>query len=78
MLKYELLENNTDSVSYRYYPEGQAEYGMATVRKADKAIEKQEIASNDDFKWCFYKLLNRIESFIDEGKYIESGIIAWY
>lgn len=78
MLKYELLENKTDSVSYRYYPEGQKEYGSVTVRKADKSIMQQEIASNDDFKWCFYKLVNRIGKFIDTGEYNENGIIAWY
>ena len=78
MLKYVLLENKTDSVSYRYYPEGQKEYGSVTVRKADKSIMQQEIASNDDFKWCFYKLVNRIEKFIDAGEYNENGIIAWY
>lgn len=78
MLKYELIENNETSVSYRYYPEGLQEYGMVTVRKADKAITQQKIASNDDFKWCFYKLVKRIGEFINDGKYKENGIIAWY
>ena len=78
MLKYVLLENKTDSVSYRYYPEGEKEYGTVTVRKADKSIMQQEIASNDDFKWCFNKMVRRIEEFIDAGKYNDNGIIAWY
>lgn len=78
MLKYVLLENKTDSVSYRYYPEGQKEYGTVTVRKSDKEIVQREIASNDDFNWCFDKLVKRIEEFIDADKYNENGIIAWY
>lgn len=78
MLRFELIENNKEFVSYRYFPENQKASGMITVNKKDKAIISQIIAENDDFKWCFFKIFKRIKEFIDNGKYEEHGIIAWY
>lgn len=78
MLRFELIENNKEYVSYRYFPENQKASGSLTVRKDDKTIISQTIAENDDFKWCFFKIFKRIKEFIDNGKYEEQGIIAWY
>lgn len=78
MLRYELIENTDEFVSYRYFPEGEALFGTLTVRKRDKDVIEQKVAPNDDFKWCFWKLLNRIEEFIDNSHFEEKGIIAWY
>ena len=78
MLRYELIENNDEFVSYRYFPEGEKQFGTLDVRKHDKEIIEQEVAPNDDFKWCFWKILRRIEKFIDSSHFEEKGIIAWY
>ena len=38
MLKYSILENGEDFVSYRYFPEGKGIGGQLTVSKKDKTI----------------------------------------
>lgn len=78
MLKYQIITNNKDFVTYRYFPDGQEQYGEITVKKATKQITKQKIAPNDEFKLYFFKMFKRIREFIDKEDYKESGIIAWY
>ena len=78
MLKYELIENNDDFVSYRYYPEGGTDSGYITIRKKDKKTIDQKIVDIDEFKWYYFKMLHRIKEFIDNNKFEKSGIIAWY
>lgn len=78
MLRYELVENKADHVKYKYYPEGKNIFGIISVGKEGKTIIEQEIASNDDFKWCFLKMLKRIKEFIDKDAYEKEGVIAWY
>ena len=78
MLRYKMLENTEDRITYRYFPEGKELFGSISVRKSDKAIIEQVIAPNDEFKWYFSHMYKRIRQYIDEGKYQCDGIIAWY
>lgn len=78
MLRFEVIENTKEYVSYRYFPDNKEQSGMISVKKSDKTILEQTIASNDDFKWCFFKMLKRIKSYIDADHYESKGIIAWY
>lgn len=78
MLRFEVIENTKERVSYRYFPENQEQSGVISVKKSDKTIVEQTIASNDEFKWCFFKLFKRIKEYIDADQYESSGIIAWY
>ncbi|MBQ4640651.1 MAG: hypothetical protein IJB69_09080 [Clostridia bacterium] len=55
MLQFEMIENNMDFVSYRYFPENDTLFGTISVRKADKTIIAQTIAENDEFK-CFFPI----------------------
>lgn len=77
MLRFILIENNKDYVSYRYFPEGREPSGVISVNKSSKDIIELSIAPKDTFKRYFFHMLRRIESFIDSGKYEEQGIIAW-
>ena len=38
MLRFELIENSRDFVSYRYFPENQKASGTISVSKEDKKI----------------------------------------
>lgn len=78
MLKYKLIDSTTEYVTYRYFPEGNNEFGEITVSKIDKTIQDSKIASTDEFKWYFLKMYKRIAEFIDKGEFIEIGKIAWY
>jgi len=78
MLKYQMIKNDKDFVSYRYFPDGHNEHGEITVEKSSKQIADQKIAPNDEHKWYFFKMLKRIREFVEKDEYKESGIIAWY
>lgn len=78
MLRYKLVGNTAEYVTYRYFPEDNNEFGEITVSKRDKTILNSEVASNDEFKWYFLKMYKRIAEFIDKGEFIEIGKIAWY
>ena len=78
MLRFEMIENKQGLITYAYYPDGKAEFGIITVRKNDNEIVNQKIAPNDDFKWCFLKMLKKIREFISKNEFEKDGVIAWY
>ena len=78
MLRFELVENTTDLVTYRYFPENCEHYGSIAVRKSDKTIINQLVAPNDEFKWYFSHMYIRIKQYIDADQYKDKGLIAWY
>ena len=78
MLRFEMLENTKERIAYRYFPDNKEESGLISVRKSDSKIIDQIIASNDDFKWCFFKMYKHIKQYIEKNHYEEKGIIAWY
>ena len=78
MLKFKMVENNDDIVSYRYFPENKEDSGFLTVNKKDGSVIKQQIAKSDEFKRYFFHMLDRIEEFIERNKFVEEGIIAWH
>lgn len=78
MLRFELLENNNDFVSYRYFPEGKGESGTISVAKKDKKIVNEVVAATDEVKWYFFKMYKRIREYIDKDTFDHDGIIMWY
>lgn len=73
-----MVENASEYVSYRYFPENQEPSGVISVRKNDKSIAARTIASNDEFKWYFFKMLKRINQYIDAKDYESKGKIVLY
>ena len=78
MLKYQIIKNDKDYVAYRYFPDGQEQYGEIMVKKSNKQNCDQKVAPNDEFKLYFFKMFKKIREFIDKKEYRESGIVAWY
>ncbi len=79
MLEFKLIENNNETVTYQYYPEGKKDdFGVITIKKSDSSIVKQSIAKSDEFKTYFFHMLHRIEKFIRNDQFKDEGLIAWY
>ena len=79
MLEFKLIENNDDTVTYQYYPEGKKDdFGVVTVKKSDQSVVEQTIAKTDEFKTYFFHMLHRIEKFIKKNQFEDEGLIAWY
>ena len=77
MLKYIVLENSRDYVTYRYFPEGKENYGEITVRKVNKQIIEKKILPNDEAMWYLFKMYSLIRAFIDSNTFESDGVITW-
>ena len=78
MLKYELVENTAQAVTYRYFPDGGATFGTLTVSKRDNSVLKEDVADNDSYRLYFVKMYKRIKEFTESNTFKDKGIIAWY
>lgn len=78
MVKYKIIEENEDTVSYRYFPEGQEDFGSITMDKKTADLVDVEVAKTDKFKWYFYHMVEQIEEFIQNGNFLKDGYVAWY
>ena len=41
MLKYKLIEENSEYITYAYYPEGRDHFGVVKMRKKDEEVLKK-------------------------------------
>lgn len=78
MEKLELLEVNESKVVYKYFPETETEnFGVVSVnrktgeRKIEKLFEKYG-------KTYAIHACNRLEDYIEDGKFPVIGGVAWY
>ncbi len=78
MVKYELYAENDNIITYHYFPEGHEDYGTITMDKKTADLVEVELAKSDKFKQYFYHMINEIEEFIEKGKYLKAGYVAWY
>ena len=78
MLKFKLIGNNRETISYRYYPEGKDLWGEIALRKENMEIISQKVADGDEFKWYFWKMYRKIKEFVQQEEFPPEGIIAWY
>lgn len=78
MVKYILIEENEDTVSYRYFPEGHEDFGSITMDKKTADLVSVDVAKTDKFKWYFYHMVEQIEEFIKNNNFLNDGYVAWY
>lgn len=78
MLKFKMVDNNDDFVSYRYFPEGKEDSGKLTIRKNDGEIVEYTVANTDEFKRYFYHMIQKIEEFVKNKQFLNEGLISWY
>lgn len=78
MLKFTMVENKNGKASYRYFPEGGADYGTVTFseKTGDGSIET--LAKNDRHQRYAMKLFKRIREMASKGSFEKEGIVAWY
>lgn len=78
MLKFEKVNNDDNSVSYLYFPEGREPSGKITINKNDGTVVEQIVAKSDEFKRYFFHMYEKIEEFIENNQFEEKGTIMWY
>ena len=78
MLKFKMIEKNDDIVTYRYWPEQDAEYGEVTAKTKDGELVSMRLALEDEFKTYAFHMLSRIRKFAKDKSFDEDGMIAWY
>lgn len=78
MVTYKLIEENEDTISYRYFPEGHEDFGSITMNKKTADLVNVEVAKTDKFKWYFYHMVEEIERFIKGNSFLNDGYVAWY
>ena len=44
MLKYKLIEENSEYITYAYYPEGREHFGVVKMRKKDEEVLEKKIS----------------------------------
>lgn len=81
MLKFEKISENEKTLIYKYICEGKngEEYeGDIHFSLDDGNVSIVNNAKYDEFGWYWGHLASRIRKMHEEGKFEESGIIAWY
>lgn len=79
MLKYKLVKETDNRITYEYYPEGNiGDKGVVYVDKADGNVEIVSLAPSDKLKTYAIMMLNRLRRFFSSGKYDDDGMVAWY
>lgn len=78
MLKYKLIKDSGDYVSYNYFPEGRTDGGTVTINKKTGAISNVVLAKTDKFRRYCNHMVSELLEFFKKGEYKSDGIIAWY
>lgn len=78
MLRFVLIKNNKDTVTYEYFPEGKTQSGFISISKATGELNVEKIADSDKFKRYAAKMFRKLKEFQKANFYEEKGIIAWY
>jgi len=78
MLKYKLVEETENTVSYNYYPDGNSDFGTVTIDRKSGDISNVVLATSDEFKRYLYHMIEQIEEFVESGDFRKEGLIAWY
>lgn len=78
MLKYRLIKDTPEMVSYRYFPEGEDESGVVVFDKATKECSIKSRPESDRHSLYAFKLFRKIEAFAESGSFKKEGLIAWY
>lgn len=78
MLKYKLIEENSEYITYAYYPEGREYFGVVKMRKRDEEVLEKKLAKNDSDGWYALHMIWKIEDLIAENNFRKNGMMAWY
>lgn len=75
MLTYKLVEETNKSVKYRYFPEGEEEFGTITFEKETGNVLDMNPAETDEDEWYVKHMISK---FAEKKELDKKGIIAWY
>ena len=78
MLKYKLIAENDNSVTYHYFPEDRADNGIITIEKKTANVLDAVIAKTDKFRRYYYHMVSELRKLAQTGEFQKEGIVAWY
>lgn len=78
MLKFTIIENKNSKISYKYFPEGGADYGIVSFNEKTGDSSIETLATNDRHQRYALKMFKRIIEMASNGSFEREGIVAWY
>lgn len=78
MVTYKISEENSENITYNYFPNGKDDKGFLTINKKDGSIINYSIAKTDEFKRYFFHFRDKIKEFILKQNFPNEGFVAWY
>ncbi len=78
MVTYEMVLNDDNIISYRYYPEGGKNAGFVSVDKKNLKVLSKQLSHDDVGDWYAHHVITRIFKMIESGTFEEKGMAAWY
>ena len=79
MLRYNLIKNEENKLTYEYFVEGRKEErGICFIDLATGEAQVEKLAKTDEFSWYAFHLLSTLRSQYKENNFLDSGMVAWY
>ena len=78
MLKFILVEETSQKVVYKYYPEGGTDAGVVSFDKESKTNSIVTLSEKDRHHRYAQQLFARIREFANSNSFAKEGLIAWY
>lgn len=78
MLRFKMLKESENRITYEYYPESGTDSGIVSVEKTSGECDVETLAVNDRHRIYALKLFSRLRAFSRDGNFKKEGIIAWY
>ena len=78
MLKFKIVENEQGKLVYRYYPEGNEDFGEVSYDEKTGICSIEILANNDRHKRYALKMMSRIRAMKANGTFEAEGMVAWY
>ena len=77
MLILMLMEKSGSIVKYKYYPEGEEEFGIITLNMDTGDVEIEKLAQNYDSSYMGHAV-HRIDEYYKKKEYLEKDMVAWF
>lgn len=77
MVRLEKIWKNDHTVSYKYFPESETDYGVLVVNIETKELTIEKTNNTYGRNYLFHAF-KAIKKFIDDSDYPETFRVAWY
>ena len=80
MVELRLKERNEEKITYRYYPNGEDEFGILSYSFITKELTEEKVCKGDKFgayDMCKSFAKRAIRLFAEENEFPEYEMVAW-